>query len=108
MLYLVDFSGGFVLPVAPLLERPVELDSPGTGAIIDTAAAIPAFVGVKNNRRFALLGMGYINVYLADFNTMVAPIADIRIENHGVVRCSDIRNSDYFFLRHLSLQKPVN
>jgi hypothetical protein len=51
----VDFSGGFVLPVAPLLERPVELDSPGAGAIIDTAAAIPAFVGMEDNWRFAPL-----------------------------------------------------
>jgi hypothetical protein len=92
--YLVDLPGGFVLPVAPLLERPVELDSPGAGAIVDTAAAIPAFVGVKNNRRSALLGVGYINVYLADFNTMVAPITDIRIENHGVVRRGDVGNSD--------------
>jgi hypothetical protein len=104
----VDFSGGFILPVAPLLERPVELASPGAGAIVDTAAAVPAFVGMKDNRRFALLGVGYINVYLADFNTMIAPVAYIGIKNHGVVRCCDVRNSDYFLLGHLSLLKLVN
>jgi hypothetical protein len=104
---LMDFSGGLVLPVPSLLQWPVECNCPGTGTIIHTAAAVPALFGMQYNRRFAFLGMGYIHVYLADFYTMVAAVADIRIENHRVARCSDIRNGDYFFLRHRSLQKSV-
>jgi hypothetical protein len=82
----MDFSSGLVLPVPSLLQRPVKCDSPGTGTIINTATAIPAFFGMQRNRRFAFLGMGYINIYLADFYTMVAPIANIRIEDHRTVR----------------------
>jgi len=41
---LLDFPGGLVLPISSLLKRPVEGDSPRTGTIIHTAAAIPAFI----------------------------------------------------------------
>jgi len=95
---LMDFPGGLVFPVAAVLQRPFKLDGPGTRTIVNAAAAIPALVGVHYNRRFAFLGVGQINVYLAYFHTMVAPVADIRIKNHRTARCGNIRYSDYFIL----------
>ena len=89
---LMDFAGCLVLPVTPVLQRPVKRDSPGTGTIIDTAAAVPAFIRMQDNWRFAFLGVGYVNIYLADFYTMVAPVAYLRIESHRLVRCSNIRH----------------
>jgi hypothetical protein len=76
----MDFSGGLVFPVPTMLKGPVECYGPGTWAIIGTATAVPAFFRVQDNRRFALLRMGYVHVYRADFHTMVAPVADIRVE----------------------------
>jgi hypothetical protein len=103
----MDFSGGLVLPVSAVLQRPVKFYRAGAGTIVNAAAAIPAFIGMQYHRRFAFLGVGYINIYLADFYTVIAPIANIRIEDHRIVRCRNIRNGDYFFLSHLFLQKPV-
>jgi hypothetical protein len=82
----MDFSGGFILPVPTVLQRPVKGDSPGTGTIINATAAIPAFIGMQYHRRFAFLGIRYIYVNLADFYTMVAPVADILIKSHRLVR----------------------
>ena len=76
----MDFSGGLILPVPTMLKRPVKFYSPGTGTIIGTATAIPAFFRVQGNRRFAFLWMGYIHIYLADFYTKVASITDIWVE----------------------------
>jgi hypothetical protein len=76
----MNFSGGLVLPVPTMLEWPVECYSPGTWTIVGTATAIPAFFRVQDNRWFALLRMGYVHVYRADFDTMVAAVADIRVE----------------------------
>jgi hypothetical protein len=103
----VDFSGGFILPVTTMLQRPFKFNSTGAGAIVNTAAAIPAFVGVQDNWRLAFLGIGYVYVYLADLDTVVAPVAYIRIENHGAAGGGYIGKGGYFFLRHFSLQKPV-
>ena len=86
----MNFPGGLVLPVASLLQRPVEGDSPGTGTIINTAAAIPALIRMQYDRWFALLWIRYEYVYLADFYTMVAAVADIRIENNRGVRCNHV------------------
>ncbi len=77
---MMDFSRGLVFPVPAMLEGPVECYGPWTRTIIGTATAIPAFLRVQDNRRLALLRMGYIDVYLADFHTMVAPVTDIRVE----------------------------
>jgi hypothetical protein len=104
---LVDFSGGLVLPVPSLLQRPVKFNGPGPGTIIYTATAIPAFVRMQYDRRFAFLRIGHEHVYLADIYTGVAPIADIWIKDYRIIRCDNIRHGDYFFLSHLSLQKPV-
>jgi hypothetical protein len=56
---------------------------------------------MQYDRRLAFLGMGYININLANFYAMVATITDLRIENHRIVGCRDIRNGDYFFPWHL-------
>ena len=87
----MDFPGGLVLPVSSLLQRPVECDSPGTGTITSTTTAIPALIGMQYDRRFTFLGIGYEYVYLADFYTGVAAVADIRIKNHLGVWCDHIR-----------------
>jgi hypothetical protein len=102
-LKLVNLSGFLVLPVASQFEREVEFDSPWTGTIVGTATAVPAFLGMKDDGRFALLRMRYINVDLACIHTDVASVANIRIEDHRIIRCSDIRHREYFFLRHVIL-----
>jgi hypothetical protein len=94
----MDFSGGLVLPVPSLLQGPVKCDCAGSGAIINAAAAIPAFIRMEYHRRFAFLGMGDINIDRADFYTMVAAVTDLLIENHRFVGRRNIRNGDYFFL----------
>jgi hypothetical protein len=76
----MDFSGGLILPVPTMLKRPVKFDCPGTGTIIGAATAIPAFFGVQDNRRLAFLRVRYIHIDLADFYTMVAPIANFLVE----------------------------
>ena len=77
-----DLARGFVLPVSPLLYRPVEGNSAGAGAIVNAAAAVPAFIGMQYDRRFAFPGVGDIDIHLADFHAMVAPVADIGMKNH--------------------------
>jgi hypothetical protein len=81
------------------------LNGSGTGAIICTATAIPAFLRMQDNRRLAFLRMGNIHIYLAYFYTDVAPVADVRVEQYRIVRRRNIRNSEYFFVRHVSLHK---
>jgi hypothetical protein len=100
----MHLSSLFILPVPAILKRPVERDGPGPWTIVDAAAAIPALLRVQDNRGFALFRMGNIYIYLADLDTMVAPVADYRIEQHRVVRRDDIGHRDDFFLGHLSLQ----
>ena len=99
-LNLMDFPGLFVLPVPPQRKRPVKLHSPWNGAVIGTATAVPAFFRVQDNRRFALLRMGYIHINLACLNTGVAPDTDILVEYHRLVGCLNIGNREYFFLGH--------
>jgi hypothetical protein len=104
-LKLVDFSGLLVLPVTSQFQREVELDGSRTGTIIGTATAVPAFFGMQDDRRFALFRMRYINVNLTGFHTNVASVADVRIKDHRIIRCSNIRKCEYFFLRHVILLK---
>jgi hypothetical protein len=80
------FSGGLVLPVSAVLQRPVKFYRTGAGTIVNAAAAIPAFIGMQYHRRFAFLGVGYINIYLADFYTVIAPVTDILVKSHRLVR----------------------
>jgi hypothetical protein len=76
----MDFSGLLVFPVTAMLKRPVKLDGSGARAVIDATAAIPALLRVKRDRRFSFLRVGYVDVDLADFHAVVAPVTDVRIE----------------------------
>jgi hypothetical protein len=100
----MNFSRSFVFPVASLLQRPIKDDGPRARAVVDTTTTIPAFIRMQYNGRFAFLGVGNINIYLADFHTMVTSVADILIKDYRIIRCGNIRNGDCFFLRHILLQ----
>ncbi len=90
----MNFPRFLVFPVAPLLQRPVKLDGTGTGTVVCTTAAIPAFFRVQDNGWFALYGMRYVHIYLACIDANVAPVTDIRIEYYRVVRCGNIWNRE--------------
>jgi hypothetical protein len=81
-----DLTGGFILPVSPLLHGPVESYGAGTGAIINATAAVPAFVGVQDNRGLAFLMVGNIDIHLTDFHAMVTTVTDFSMKNHRRVR----------------------
>ena len=70
-----NFSGRLTSPVSSLLQRPVEGDGAGIGAIIDAAAAIPALIRVQDYGWLSFLRIRNINVDLADINAMVAAVA---------------------------------
>ena len=70
---------------------------------MDTAAAVPAFIRVQYNRWLASLWIGYKYVYLADFYTLVATVAELRIKDYRCVWSWYIRDSIYLFLSHYSL-----
>ena len=76
----MDFAGGLILPIPPLLQRPVELHGAGTRTVVGAATAIPAFFRMQDDRRLAFLGMGYEHVNLACLYTGIAPVADLRVE----------------------------
>jgi hypothetical protein len=99
------FSGFLVLPIPSKLKRKVKLDGPWAGTIIYTTTAIPAFFRVQNNRRLALLRVGYIHVDLTGFYTIVATVADLRIKQYRLIRRRNIWNCKHFFLRHFILPK---
>ena len=96
----MDLPGLFILPVPPQGQWPVKLDSPGNGAVIGAATAVPAFFRVQDNRRFPLLRMGYIYIYLACLHTGVAPDTDILVEQYRLVGCLNIGDRKYLFLGH--------
>jgi hypothetical protein len=72
------FAGGLVLPVASGLQRPVEFYGAGARAIVRTAAAIPAFFRMQDDRGLAFNRVRNVNVHLADLDAMVASIAFVR------------------------------
>jgi hypothetical protein len=82
------------------LHRPVEGNSPGERTVIDTATAIPAFIGMQYHWWFAFLWIGYEYVYLADFNASIASVTDIGIENYRISGTNDIWQCIYLFLKH--------
>lgn len=96
----MDFSGLFVLPVPPQRQWPVKLYSPGNGAVIGAATAVPAFFRMQDNRRFALLRMGYIYIYLACLHAGVAADTDILVEQYRLVGSRNIGDCKYLFLGH--------
>jgi len=96
----MNFPRFLIFPVSPQCERPIKLDRSGSGTINGTAPAVPAFLRVENDGRFALLGMGNIHIDLARFYTGIAPGADVRIEPYRIIRRIDIWKRKYFFLSH--------
>jgi hypothetical protein len=74
-----------------LLQRPVEINSPGAGTIDDAATAIPAFIRMKDDRRITFYRIGYIYVHLTDFDTPVTPDTYLGIEYDLSVWSSKIR-----------------
>jgi hypothetical protein len=88
-----DFSGRLVLPVAAGLERKLKGHGAGAGAIVNAAAAVPAFIRMEDNRGFTLNGIRDVNINLADFNAMVAAVADFLVKDHRGAGGGDIRNS---------------
>ena len=103
----MDLSCFLVLPVSSQLKWKVKLDCPGSGTIVRTATAIPAFFRMQDNRWFAFLRMRDIYIDLTCFYTDVTPVTDFRIEYHRVIRRRNIGNRKHFFLRHVFLQKFI-
>ncbi len=85
-----NLAGGFILPVTPLLHRPVKAYRAGAGAIVNAAAAVPAFIRVQNDWGFLFFRIGDKDIYLADFHAVVAAGTDIRIENYRISRADNI------------------
>ncbi len=88
-----DFTGRFVFPRASLLQWPVEGNGARLPAIHNAAAAVPAFVGMQNNRRISLFGIWNINIHLADIDAGIAARAELRIYNNRRVRRRNVRQS---------------
>jgi hypothetical protein len=70
-------------------------------AVVDTAAAIPAFLGMQYYGWFAFLGIWDIDVYLTGLNTLVAPVAFFRIKDNRFTGGGDIRQG-IILLSHVS------
>ena len=84
-----DLPRGFIFPVCPLLDRPVKGDCL-VGAIVNAAAAVPALIGVQDDRGLSFFRVGDKNVYLADLHAMVAAGTDIGIVYYRVSRADNI------------------
>jgi hypothetical protein len=93
-----------ILPVSSGLKRPVEFYGTGSRAVIRAATAVPAFIRVKNNGRFSLFGVGNINIYLANLNAVITPVAYFRVKNDRLVWRDNIRHGHEFSLRHFYLR----
>ena len=98
-----DLASNFVFPRASLLQRPIERNGSWMLTVNNTAAAVPALIGVQNDWRAALVGIGNKHVHLAYIHTSVAPFAEIRVKNYRRVRSRDVRQSAYLYLSHRSL-----
>ncbi len=100
-LHVKALSGILAFPVPSLLEGPVKGYCPGSIAFIHTAAAVPAFIGMQDNGRLALLRIRDIHVYQTHLHALVAAIAYFFIENHRLIGSGYIRNSVNFLISHL-------
>ena len=58
----------------------------------------PALIGMQCNRGFALLGIRYVYVDLADVHTRVASVTDLGISDYRPVRGGNIGKNVYFVL----------
>jgi hypothetical protein len=71
-------------------------------AIIYTAAAIPAFIWMQDNRRVAFLGIGNVNVYLTALDALVTSIAFLWVKMDWSIGSLHIGQS-MNFLGHIFL-----
>ena len=98
-----NLACNFVFPRASLLQRPIEKNCSWMLAINNTAATVPALIGMQYDWRAALVGIGNKHIHLAYIHTRIASDAEIRIENDRRVRSCDVRQSAYLYLSHRSL-----
>jgi hypothetical protein len=99
----MDLTGRLVLPVRSGLKRPVEGNGSGSRTIDNAAAAVPALIRVQDHGRLALLGIRDIDIYLADFNAMIAAVAALGIESDRLVGSGHIRHRNNILLSHIFL-----
>jgi len=81
-----DVAGFLVFPISSLLQRPIECGGSGTRAVIDAGAAIPAFLGMQDDRAPALVGIRDEYIDGAVVYTRIAPVAYLGIENDRSAR----------------------
>jgi hypothetical protein len=98
-----DLSRFLVFPESSLLKRPVEFDRAGNWTFVYASPAIPAFVRMQYDGRFALFPIRNIDIYRTDFNASIAAVAFFRIKNHRFAWSDYVRKSEYFFFCHGSL-----
>jgi hypothetical protein len=98
-----NLACSFVFPRASLLQRPIERNSSWMLAVDRTAAAVPALIGMQNDWRAALVGVGNKHVHLAYIHTRIASDAEFRVENYRRVGSRDVRQSANLYLSHRSL-----
>jgi hypothetical protein len=74
------------------LEWPVESYRSRLAAFVHAAAAIPAFIRVKDDGSLALLRVGDKDIQGTIFYTLVAPVANLGIEDYRSVGSSYVGN----------------
>ena len=93
---LEDPTGFLTFPISPLLKRPVESNGAGTRAIVDTSAAIPAFLRMQDDGTSAFDRIRDENIRRAAVDTNIATVAYFRVENCRSARGGNIGNSENF------------
>lgn len=86
-----------------MLQRPTEGNGSPLPAIHDTAAAVPAFIRMQDDRRVSFFRIGDENIHLADIDADIASLAELGIEDDGRIRRCNIRQSAYLDLSHTCL-----
>jgi hypothetical protein len=84
------FVGFFALPAHALLQGMAEAYCAGVSAIFDASAAIPAFLGIQDDRNAAIFWVGNDDVFRAQKDAEVTTVADIGGEDDGAPRCRRI------------------
>jgi hypothetical protein len=77
----IDLAGFFTFPISSLLERPIEFHGAGTRAVVDTRAAVPAFLWMQDDGALAILWIGNKHIHWAALDARIASIAYFRIKN---------------------------
>ena len=93
------FPGRFPFPAYyyALVQRMDQRNCSRTGAVLNTTAAIPAFIRIENNRRSIFLRTGHQDIRPARLHTTVTACTDIRVKLYRHIRSGRIRQHIYFF-----------